>query len=284
VIRALQGLGRSGVRATALIAFVTTVMAACGSDGPARGAETSHGSPPVVRIVAGDFYFRAPQQEIRGGKVRLALDNEGKSVHIGSLVRIDRGKTATDVVSLVRSFTSGHDSGPQAWFHETDVAFAPVGPGHRPALVTDLIPGTYAMFCLLTTPDGKPHALQGMVGSFTVVGTDRSRSPEPVGTIRIDDKRFKTTPLPAGRNVFALRNDGTRPHEFAFVKFKTGKTMADGDEFIRGGQATPSPAEFAGGQVVAPGKTQLLELELTPGEWTVADVGAKTITGTVTVR
>ena len=201
---------RAGV--TAVMTMVVGIAAGgCAGDGVEAQAV------PVVEVVASEFSLSAPDT-VPGGVVRLTLDNRGGQVHIAQLARIDDGHTTADVVELIQAFEDG--SGPGVapdWFHQSGIDFAPLGPGRRSAIVADLDEGTYVVFCLLVTAAGV-HALHGMVESFTVGGAGAQRAPEADATLVVDDDGFTLAPLPAGRHLVALRNDGTRAHEFAFVQ------------------------------------------------------------------
>lgn len=268
------------IRARALAAVTVigaTALGGCGND--AADAQV-----PTIDVVVSDYSFAMPK-EVTGGVVRLALDNKGGRVHIAQLVRIDAGHSSNDVVELIQASEDG--TGPSSapdWFHQTGIEFAPLGPGRRSAIVTDLAAGTYVLFCLLRTPDG-PHALSGMVGSFTVTGSPKATPPVADTTLAVDDDGFTLTPMKAGRHLVALRNSGTRSHEFAFAQLHPGATFDEAGAFIQEGQVGELPAEYAGGtSAVEPGETKLVEVELAAGEWTVVDVGDEgVLTGALTV-
>jgi len=71
-----------------------------------------------------------------------------------------------DVLAALQQ--GGPDVPPPPWVHEF-TSVDPQGPGLTQWVTLNLTPGTYAMLCFL--PDVNtdlPHALEGMVNSFTV--------------------------------------------------------------------------------------------------------------------
>ncbi len=225
----------------------------------------------TVELVASEHAFTVPEL-VPGGPVRLTLDNRSGRVHMLQVARIDEGRTVEDVVELIRAFESGDDSGPPAWFEMRGVEMSPVGPGPQFSVLTDLVPGHYVAFCLLSTVDGS-HATHGMVRTFDVVAASAGMMPDPDLTLVVDDDGFTLPSIAAGRHVIAMRNDGSQPHQFEFGQLRSGFTFDDAVGFLQRGQVGELPAEWAGGVLgVPPGETVLGEVDLQAGTWTVVDL------------
>lgn len=124
-------------------------------------------APPQVSatITTREFAFDGPAT-LPAGQTTVQVVNRGQQSHELALMRIDPGHTVQDLVGILQQ--SGPDSGPPPdWVHQTR-GWDAAGPGVDGTVTLDLTPGTYVMLCFL--PDvatGTPHALLGMVSSFT---------------------------------------------------------------------------------------------------------------------
>jgi hypothetical protein len=124
-------------------------------------------APPLAdaTITQRDFAFDAPAT-IPAGTRTLEVRNTGAQSHELHLAKLDPGHTLQDVLEAVQQ--SGPDTPPPPWAHDVTSVDAQ-GPGLTQWVTLNLTPGTYAMLCFL--PDvitERPHALEGMVNSFTV--------------------------------------------------------------------------------------------------------------------
>ncbi len=125
--------------------------------------------------------------------------------------------------------------------------------------------GTYALFCLIPSPDGVSHAHKGIVKRLTVTAGNAGALPEAVGTVVGTDFGLSQVPqLKPGTNVVGLRNDGKQLHEINLVELAPGKTVDDVVKWYRqpGG---PPPMASLGGVAVKPGEEGVTTLELKKG-------------------
>jgi hypothetical protein len=122
-----------------------------------------------VTLKLKDFKLLGMPKYLAAGSVNFQLTNTGKQVHEMEIVRLDAGKTQTDLLAFAQS-PQGQNGPPPAWVH--DVGGLNMIAPHRGADVTvHLTPGYYVLFCAL--PDvkksnGEPHFMEGMIGNLTV--------------------------------------------------------------------------------------------------------------------
>jgi hypothetical protein len=215
----------------------------------------------------------------------IDLVNRGHAVHIGSLVRLDDGKTVEDFESLLTD--PNPPQTPPGWVHGVSFSgFSPLSPGRRAGLLADLeSPGLDVYFCLLTNASDEPHAVAGEVTSFRVGGREADTvGPRPNAEIVSTDGGFRTPALTAGRQLLRLVNHGREHHELAIVQIHPGSTPAQVDAWLQGGQVGPAPATFYGGaQDVAPGGSTVLDVVLRRGRYLVVD-GETGVTAPLIVR
>src|SRR2546430_2604485 len=109
-----------------------------------------------MTIVARDFAFDAPDS-VAAGVTTIHLHNNGPDIHHVMLARLDAGHTAAD---LGKAFAA---EGPlPAWVTLVGGPNAPM-PGGDSWATVDLMPGQYAIICVIPAPDGVPHFMKGMV-------------------------------------------------------------------------------------------------------------------------
>ena len=138
-----------------------------------------------------------------------------------------------------------------------------------PATV-DLEAGHYAALCIIPGPDGVPHVMKGMIRDLVVDPGHRTADSDraPNLTIALTDYAFQpSAPLSAGRHVAVVRNDGKQLHELEIAKLLPGKSPGDLAAWAEK-MAGPPPAHFLGGiSPIAPGKSNELAIDLTPGHY-----------------
>ncbi len=130
--------------------------------GPSRpGATVSKGD---VKVTMSDYDFVLSSPPAVGIQT-WRIENTGPQSHEVTIVKLDRGKTALDIVK---------------WMEEGQVSVAPgrmvggtasIAPGRAVTTRMDLSPGDYVLVCF--TPDhlkgtAKPHADMGMMKTISV--------------------------------------------------------------------------------------------------------------------
>lgn len=122
-------------------------------------------APVVVRLK--DMKFLGLPRQLPAGQVTIQVVNQGPSVHEMKLARLDPGKTQRDVTAFLQSPQSNSGAAP-SWVHPTG-GMDSISPHVSADLTLNLTPGYYVAVCFM--PDmkkGLPHAMEGMIGHFTV--------------------------------------------------------------------------------------------------------------------
>ena len=264
-----------------LVALAALLLAACGAQARAAGNGTPAPSASArsighVTITAHDFDFNTPGT-VPAGPVELTFVNQGTQVHQAQLFHLNPGVTPDQFIAAL---TAG---GPAS----TRTLAAPWGGAdetapHQPAVhvIVVMAPGTYVVACLVRGPDGMFHYQMGMVGSFTVAGSNSGApaayTPPDDGTVT--EVEMSIT-LPAaisqvGRHTFKVVNAGTTVHALDILQLAPGKTAQDVETYLN--EASPSgPPPFVllggvGGMHPGLGGTQWLLTNLTPGNYVAA--------------
>lgn len=224
---------------------------------------TAEVAPVKVNVTGRDYAFDIPDT-IRGGLVEITFANAGREPHFAGIGRVAQGRTFADVEKALTSPPSAQPPpGPPPFEDIGGVATA--DPDERARISLNLPAGTYAMYCLIPSPDGVSHAAKGMIKEVTVIEGTEGRLPASVATVTGTD--FSLHPLPAleaGVNVVRLRNEGKQLHELNLVELGAGKTVEDVVAWHR--QPTgPPPMRFLGGVAIAPGEEATTELEYEAG-------------------
>lgn len=229
-------------------------------------------SAPVrtLTITARDYAFDAPDT-VMAGRTLVRLANKGPELHHAFLIRLDEGKTMADLAAALKA-----GGPPPAWAHDVGGPNAPV-PGGTSTVVVTLQPGSYALLCVIPSPDGTPHVMKGMARPITVV-RPRTAVPtaaerpatvrEPDVTMRLDDYAFTTSkPLTAGRHVLRVTNGARQPHEVFVAKLAPGKTARDLAVWVEKMQGPPPGTPMGGTASMASGESNDVLLDLTAGEY-----------------
>ncbi len=244
---------------------VVAALTACGSqEKPAAAPQAA--APAAVTIHAKDFAYEAPDT-VPAGFVTFTLINDGPGFHHATIVRLDSGKTMSDLDAVLK-----HPGPLPAWAVPVGGPNAP-DPGGTTNATLDLAPGTYAMICMVDVPGGVPHFMKGMMHAFTAVASGNAASAAAVAPkadidVAMVDYGFKfSTALSAGHHVFAVTNNGPQMHEIEIIKLDSGKTAMDFAKWIMS-PAGPPPAHAVGGLAPeAPGQTAYFSADFAAGNY-----------------
>lgn len=243
----------------------TCVLAACGdapadqTDGDTPAAATT---PRVVEVSAGDFFYTMPDT-LTSGATTFRLATNGQELHHMTLVQLHDGHTLEELL------TAMHGGPPPMWAQFLGGPNAPTPMAGNTSVTLDLAPGSYAALCLIPSPDGVEHVAKGMSKAFTVVATDApAMMPVATDTMTLTDYDFVLgRPLTAGAHTLQLVNTAQQPHEVFVAKLAPGATPGQLVAWIMKPEGPP-PGEAMGGiTAMLPGVVNLLELNLTPGEY-----------------
>lgn len=133
--------------------------------GPAAAKSTKPTATKVIKIKGIEYKYVGVPTTVKAGRRTIEFVDGGTEAHEMGLVKLKPGKTLQDALQF-----QGDPSDPNSPMDFVGVVV--VGMPSKSIVVTltdNFTPGTYAMACQLTAPDGKPHAEKGMVASFTVV-------------------------------------------------------------------------------------------------------------------
>ena len=281
------------------LVLVPVVLAAAALHAqPGGSPSTASAALPgrVVDVAAGEFFFQAPdsipaglttfrlrqiglvhQRVIAGGAARDSLaahpDDQTRGFHMLWLVRLESGKTATDLYSaaLARERTTDwarHLGGP---------GFA-LPPGTSNATLL-LEPGNYVIVCHVGSAreDRKRHHfLNGMFRALTVLPNPAPMAamPAPDVVIRVSETGALqySAPIVAGRRVLRIENAGPRSYEFSVRRVASGRTTADALAWRpTDSPRTPPPWEPIGGLSDVPsGGSLVTTMTFQPGDHFVA--------------
>ena len=217
----------------------------------------------VVDIVAGDFFFRAPDT-IPAGLTTLRL-RVVRGGHIAVLLRLDSGYTAAD---LLRSRREGHAR--PAWVHFLGGPGFPGSGGTANATLL-LTPGNYLLMCDVADEHGVHHFERGMFHPLVVrtatPAAAESLPPADAVVTEHDSSFALSGPLHAGQRVLRIVNGGSMMHEFRLVHLLPGHTLQQSLQWTPQSKS-PRPDEDVAAIVgLLPGGELETTLQLVPGTY-----------------
>jgi len=236
--------------------------AACSPAEAPRSEAAAPAGPNVVEVVATEYAFAMPDT-IPSGPTTFRLVDNGQTLHHVQLIRLEQGKTLADLAAI------NPEVAPPEWMVMVGGPNTPRPGGGVSEGTLDLVPGNYAVICVIPDPDGTQHVAKGMAHGLTVVPSTEARAmPEPDMTVTLADYSFTpSAPWAAGSHTIRVENAATQPHEIVIMHLAPGKTVGDLLAWVEK-QEGPPPAEPMGGTtMLAPGGSQLVHLEMVPGEY-----------------
>lgn len=217
----------------------------------------------VATVYAKDYAFEVPDT-ISGGLTTFHLVNDGKTLHHVQLVRLDSGKTVSDLEAAMKN-----PGPPPAWALFVGGTNSP-DPGGSADATVDVAPGNYAVLCLVDIPDNMPHFMKGMVHGLVVTapaGTPMA-TPKADVNLTLSDYAFTVAgPLTGGKHTLAIKNGGPQLHELELVRFAPGKGMKDLAAWVAKPDGPPPANAIGGIPAIPPGSTSYVSFDLTPGHY-----------------
>jgi len=257
----------------ATIALTVVTLAACRAEERPPGDDTTAAEasaapePNVVTVRARNYAFDAPD-EIPAGLTTFRLVNEGPGFHHMQLVRLDSGKTYADLQQALK-----RPGPPPRWVVEVGGPNAP-DPKSEANATQELLPGNYAILCLVDLPEKVPHFAKGMSRSLTVTPKSGAtaaalpRAPKADIVVRLVDYNFElSAPLTAGRHTFEVRTDAQQPHELELIRLEPGKTANDLLGWFQKMKGPPPGQAIGGVAAVVAGVPVYFTADLEPGEY-----------------
>jgi hypothetical protein len=253
-----------------LIAVAAFTFASACSVLDDTGADPAAAVPYVVNLTTSDYAFDAPDT-IPAGWSTFRLVNEGATLHMAQLVKLDEGRTLEDFREAY--YEAWRTDGLRPTWGRRLGGPGAVEPNGSSNATMYLEPGSYAWYCAMDIEDGTPHVFgQSMARSFVVTESEAETTPqatpEPTVTIWMTDYLFGVSdPLTAGRHVIKVENMGVEPHEIGVLKLAPGKTLDDVQTWLEGFQGPPPASAVGGVSALAANAEAYFEAELTPGDY-----------------
>ena len=218
----------------------------------------------TMTVTATDYRFDAPDT-VLAGLTEIRLLNRGAEMHHVMLIRLDAGKTMSDLSAAMKS-----DGPMPAWAHEAGGPNTP-GPGGDASAILRLVAGRYAMICVIPSKDGAPHVMKGMAKEVVVTPATSNTASANLrvnSTMTLFDYAFQfSQPLVAGRQTIRVRNTAAQPHEVVIVKLQPGRKPADVLAWMEKMEGPPPGAPIGGTTPIARGEENIITLDLAPGDY-----------------
>lgn len=258
---------------TIVIAATSVVAAFIAASGTAtsfaRESEASYLSnrdPQRITVVAQDYSFTAPDR-ISAGPTTITLVNKGPEMHHVELIRLEQGKTLTDLIAALKA---AGEHGIPSWVTWIGGPNIPA-PGQSSTATISLTPGNYAFLCLIPSKDGVPHVMKGMMQPLTVtpaVGMP-ALMPKADVEMKLVDYGFElSTPITAGRHVVQVTvPDAPQPHEVFIARLAPGKTANDLLAWMEKQEGPPPGMPAGGTTVISRGGSNILDVTFEAGEY-----------------
>ncbi len=228
-----------------------------------------------LALTAGDFsYDSGGVTSVEAGLITVSLTNEGAVDHQATVVRLRDGKTTEDLMAMT-------DPAELAEIIQTFGGPNGVLPGASVVSTVRVTePGSYMVMCFIPDPaDGQAHAAKGQILPLEVTEPTAPLPaevalPDAPETVGLDDYSFDVPAGFTGEGSVLIENTGAEAHELAAIKVADGATAEDAIAFLTADPAAGPPPEgpppFAGATGVSPmdaGEANVVELDLTPGDW-----------------
>ncbi|MGQ0805273.1 MAG: hypothetical protein ACT4PI_15595 [Actinomycetota bacterium] len=275
----------ASIRLLAQFGAAALALAACGTDSVREASGVASdavqaGELPTLTVTAADhdsdprYEFDLPDT-VPAGPTRISLENIGEEVHHAQLFKLDDGATVDDVEAALAT----GDPVALVEYGTYDGGTGVVAPGTTSTAdaVVDLAPGTYVLLCFVENADGVAHGAAGMMQPFDVTPNgDPAPLPEVDAEIDLVDYAFEApAELPGDAMVLVTNPPTTEPHEMNIARLDENTALNDVVRALEaeesGEAAGPPPFTPVGGtQALLPGASQLLQLNLEPGEYLLA--------------
>lgn len=219
--------------------------------------------PPIVRIVAREYAFDAPDS-IDSGPTTIRLESRGREEHFVSLIRIAGPHSVAEFARTLRT-------GKKPSWTTSVGGVGTIAAGGVAMTTIDLAPGLYALVCDMQDAKGTPHMLEGMLRALTVVRhRNTALMPKSDVALTLTDYAF-TLPatLESGDHVIAVHNAGSQPHMALLWRLHPGKSAADVVHWLEmPSDNGPPPVTLEGGVPdLDSSQSAQLRVSLRPGQY-----------------
>ncbi|PYE55312.1 hypothetical protein [Deinococcus yavapaiensis] len=236
-----------------------------------------------VTVTATSSAYKVPAQ-VSAGYVRFELKNTDKTPHDLQIFKLNAGVGKAALVKAISDFAMNGDAAAEPLMKAASFfgGVMSVDPGKSGSVGVTLEPGTYAVSSLSMNGDEKnPKALaaQGFLEVFTVVkGASADAAPKTDYQVGLADfaVALPATQIKAGAQTWNVTNQGTQPHFLLVARLQPGKTQDDVMRFLMAPpeqQTGAPPLDMLGdqgAQVLSPGKSNVVTMNLAPGTYFLA--------------
>ncbi len=252
-----------------MIGSMAALLGACGSDAPAPDESTtdvvasaSTLAPHVIDVSAGD-YFYTMADTVSAGATTFRLATSGQEMHHVQLVRLQDGHTLQELMGAMQSGATPD------WAHFEGGPNAPIPNAATSSVTVNLTAGTYAVLCLIPSPDGTPHVAKGMSKTLIVTSSTSSAAlPAATARMLLTDYDFVLdAPLTAGAHIIEVKNAAAQPHEVFIAKLAPGATAEQLLHWMEKMDGPPPGAPMGGTVGLSNGMTNYVHADLEPGEY-----------------
>lgn len=275
-----------------MVVATSLLLAACGGSDEAGTSEPGTSAPAgldgdlnqparlsieALEPGPGQYAFSGvPSETLTGGSVEIAFTNQGGESHEFQLIRINEGRTADELETLLFESETPPIEGPTPeWLQ---AAGGPVAaPGESGTSQVVLSAGEYAYVCFIPDADEVPHFKNGMFGSFRVGGDGGGVATLPTtdASVTAREYSFEVSGLKAGRNTFTFENAGDQRHQAVMFPIAEDRPFADVEALFLSEEppspeGPPPPIEFGSGTgttIIEAGENYITEVVLEPGRY-----------------
>jgi uncharacterized cupredoxin-like copper-binding protein len=218
----------------------------------------------AVQIQATDYTLSLPPA-IPSGINTFAFENKGAEPHYVRFVRIAPGHTMDDFIAWQKSNIAIPD-----WLISSG-GIGAVAPGMTEQFTATLAAGSYAAICTYPAADGMPHAAKGMYAALQVgpaVSSERAPANEDL-TVTMHDHGFQlTAPVPPGKPLWRIHNNGSEPHQALLVRLpETANEFQERLWFTKGSRGTRPGVPVGGVVELQPDADAWFSVELKSGRY-----------------
>ena len=248
----------------AMAAILLPLVGGCaGEAAEGRPAEVPVPEVNEVAIRAFDYQFEAPES-LPAGPTRFRMTNEGPDVHHVQLVRLEGGHSLGD---LVGEFRGGHGALPE-WAVQVGGPNGAVA-GAAAEAVVELVPGEYALLCVVPGPDGVLHVMKGMIRPLRVVPSGAAAvRPRADVEMKLSDYGFEISPaIRAGRREVRVTNAAAQAHEVVVFRLAPGRTAEEVLRWVGTREGVPPGLPVGGATYLSPGEENVFSMDFEPGEY-----------------
>jgi hypothetical protein len=157
--------------------------------------------------------------EIAAGLTTIVIDNQSDTHNGGPIGRFKDGMTMEDLAAAAAE-------NPFAAILVFDLYGSLSGaPGADQSITVDLQPGNYVFL-----------GQAGMMGNMTVVDSGATTQQQPehaVNVVMVDFAYGTPSVIPAGEQIWRVRNEGEQIHEFLIISVKADTSVEEATEMFR---------------------------------------------------